>query len=67
MPHPTMQRDAPTLSALPPSVAGRLLWAAIAIVGAACLGVVALRRGEPVNAIWLVAASLAVFAIAYRF
>ena len=50
-----------------PSPAGKLLWAAIAIVGAWCLGVVALRRGEPINAIWLVAASIAVFVIGYRF
>ncbi len=49
------------------SPAGKLLWAAIAIVGAFCLGVVALRRGEPINAIWLVAASLSVFVIGYRF
>lgn len=49
------------------SPAGKILWAAIAIVGAFCLGVVALRRGEPINAIWLVAASLAVFVIGYRF
>lgn len=47
--------------------ASRILWAATAIVGAACLGVVALRRGEPINAIWLVAASLAIFAIGYRY
>ena len=51
----------------PVTIASRLLWAIIAVIGAVCLGVVALRRGEPVNAIWLVAASLAVFAIAYRF
>ncbi|WP_285405807.1 carbon starvation CstA family protein [Luteibacter sp. ME-Dv--P-043b] len=50
-----------------PGPAGKILWAAIAIVGAWCLGVVALRRGEPINAIWLVAASLAVFLIGYRF
>lgn len=67
MSNPTMQGGSPSFSALPPSVAGRLLWTLIAIIGATCLGVVALRRGEPVNAIWLVAASLAVFAIAYRF
>ena len=33
-------------------------WIALAIAGAGCLGVVALRRGEPVNAIWLVAAAV---------
>ncbi|WP_243041880.1 carbon starvation CstA family protein [Dyella sedimenti] len=50
-----------------PSPAGKILWAVIAIVGAWCLGVVALRRGEPINAIWLVAAAIAVFVIGYRF
>ncbi|KZC37307.1 MULTISPECIES: carbon starvation CstA family protein [Rhodanobacter] len=50
-----------------PSPASRILWVAIAIVGAFCLGVVALRRGEPINAIWLVAASIAIFVIGYRF
>ncbi|MCX7512984.1 carbon starvation CstA family protein [Frateuria hangzhouensis] len=54
-------------AAVPPSPAGKLLWIAIAVVGAWCLGVVALRRGEPINAIWLVAAAIAVFVIGYRF
>lgn len=44
-----------------------LLWSVIALGGAVSLGVVALNRGESVNAIWLVAAALAVYAIAYRF
>ncbi|TAM58418.1 MAG: carbon starvation protein A [Rhodanobacter sp.] len=56
-----------TRAANPPSPAGKILWATIAIVGAFCLGVVALRRGEPINAIWLVAAAMAVFVIGYRF
>lgn len=50
-----------------PSPAGKILWAAISIVGAWCLGVVALRRGESINAIWLVAAAISVFVIGYRF
>ena len=54
-------------SATPSSPAGKLLWLAVAVIGAGCLGVVALRRGEPVNAIWLVAAAIAIFAIGYRF
>jgi carbon starvation protein len=54
-------------AAAKPSPAGKILWVVIAIVGAWCLGVVALRRGEPINAIWLVAASIAVFVIGYRF
>ncbi|WP_424683349.1 carbon starvation CstA family protein [Frateuria sp. YIM B11624] len=54
-------------TSVPASPAARILWASIAIVGAFCLGVVALRRGEPINAIWLVAAAIAVFVIGYRF
>jgi carbon starvation protein len=54
-------------ASVPTSPAARILWASIAIVGAFCLGVVALRRGEPINAIWLVAAAIAVFVIGYRF
>ena len=50
-----------------PNPAAKILWFAIAIVGAWCLGVVALRRGEPINAIWVVAAAIAVFVIGYRF
>ena len=53
--------------AVKPSPVAKILWVAIAIVGAWCLGVVALRRGEPINAIWVVAASIAIFAIGYRF
>jgi len=45
----------------------RFLWAAIAAAGAASLGVLALSRGETVNALWLVVAALCVYAIAYRF
>ena len=45
----------------------KIIWALIAIVGAACLGVVALRRGESINAMWLVTAACCVFVIGYRF
>jgi carbon starvation protein len=51
----------------PTGIAGRILWAIIAVIGAACLAVIALRRGEPINAIWLVAAAVAIFLIGYRF
>jgi carbon starvation protein len=49
------------------ALAGKLGWVAIAIVGAICIGMVALERGESINAIWLVAAAIATFVIAYRF
>src|SRR5271165_659038 len=45
----------------------KLIWAAVAVVGAISLGVVALMRGEPVNAAWLVAASVCIYFISYRF
>jgi carbon starvation protein CstA len=56
-----------TIARRPGSMASKVVWAIIAIIGAACLGVIALRRGEPINAIWLVAAAVAVFLIGYRF
>ena len=49
------------------ALASKLGWAAIALIGAVCLGMVALERGENINAIWLVAAAIATFVIAYRF
>jgi carbon starvation protein len=45
----------------------KLLWAAVALLGAFALGVVALTRGEPINAAWLVVAAVCVYFIAYRF
>jgi len=45
----------------------KLLWVAVAALGAVALGIVALERGEPVNAMWLVIAALCIYAIAYRF
>lgn len=45
----------------------RLMWALVAIGGAGALGYAATARGESVNALWLVVASLCVFAIAWRF
>lgn len=42
-------------------------WFAVAALGAAAIGVVALRRGEEINAIWLVAAALCCYALGYRF
>ncbi|HVF33948.1 MAG TPA: carbon starvation CstA family protein, partial [Candidatus Saccharimonadia bacterium] len=45
----------------------RLGWALVALVGALCLGRIALNRGESISAIWLLAAALATLAIAQRF
>jgi carbon starvation protein len=45
----------------------KLLWTGVAILGAIAMGIVALTRGEPVNAAWLVVASVCIYFIAYRF
>ena len=45
----------------------KLLWAGIAILGAVSFGVLALSRGETINAAWLVIAAVCVYFIAYRF
>ncbi len=46
---------------------GRLVWAAIALTGALCLGGIATYRGESINSIWLVLAAVCVYLIAFRF
>jgi len=45
----------------------RVGWLVTAGVGAAALAVVALSRGESINALWLVTAAVATYFIAYRF
>src|SRR5918997_169177 len=44
-----------------------LVWATVAVVGASAWGVLALSRAERISAIWLLAAALGSYAIAYRF
>jgi carbon starvation protein len=48
-------------------IQSRLLWSAIVALGTISLGIVALNRGETINAAWLVIAALCVFFISYRF
>ena len=42
-------------------------WVILGIIGAFCLSVVALRRGEHVSALWIVVASVSVYLVAYRY
>lgn len=42
-------------------------WSAVALIGAGAFAMLALSRGEHVNALWLVVASIACYSIAYRF
>ena len=44
-----------------------LLWGGISALGAAGFGVLALSRGETVNAAWLLVAAVCTYAVAYRF
>jgi carbon starvation protein len=45
----------------------KLAWLALAAFAACCLAVLALRRGESVNAAWVIAATVAIQVIGYRF
>lgn len=44
-----------------------LPWLGIAALGAGAFGIVALRRGETINAAWLLTAAVCTYLIAYRF
>ncbi len=45
----------------------KLGWGALAVLGAFALGTVALRRGEHINAIWIVTAAVSIYLVAYRY
>ncbi len=45
----------------------RLVWVAVACLGALGLGMIAVARGEPLNALWLVASAACLYALGYRF
>lgn len=45
----------------------KILWIAIAVIGACCFGVLALHNGEKISALYLVVAAICIYSIAYRF
>ena len=49
------------------SLLKKLLWLALALLGAGALAIVALARGEAVSALWVVVAAVCIMVIAYRF
>jgi carbon starvation protein len=51
----------------PNGTQSKLLWAAVIALGTISLGIVALSRGESINAAWLVIAAVCVYFVAYRF
>jgi carbon starvation protein len=44
-----------------------LCWGLVALFGALAVGAIALHRGEPINALWLVVAATCCYALGYRF
>ncbi|AGF46902.1 carbon starvation protein [Candidatus Kinetoplastibacterium desouzaii TCC079E] len=44
-----------------------LIWIILSIIGAFALGFIALNRGESINALWILVASVCVYLIAYRY
>jgi carbon starvation protein len=50
-----------------PKVLRVLIWTFISLLGALALATIALHRGEQINALWLLVAALACYAVAYRF
>jgi carbon starvation protein len=44
-----------------------LSWGVVALLGAVAVGTVAVHRGEPINALWLVVAATCCYALGYRF
>lgn len=49
------------------NVKSGIIWLAVALLGAFAFAMLALSRGEHVNALWLVVASVSFYSIAYRF
>src|SRR5207253_4485071 len=44
-----------------------LIWISVALVGAMAVSVIALRRGEAINAVWLVTEAICCYALGFRF
>ena len=44
-----------------------LIWIGVALLGALAVATIALHRGEPINAMWLVVAAVCSYALGYRF
>ena len=49
------------------TITKKILWGILAILGAYAVSVIAIHRGESINALWLITAALCIYAIAYRF
>ncbi len=45
----------------------KLLWIAVTLLGLGSIAILAMSRGEQINALWIIVAGLCAFAISYRF
>jgi carbon starvation protein len=45
----------------------KLVWVLVALLGVGALSVIAISRGETINALWLITAAVCIYAIGYRF
>jgi len=61
------KKDMSTPRTVSSGIQGKLLWAGVVLLGTIALGVIALSRGESINAAWLVIAAICVCFVAYRF
>jgi carbon starvation protein len=50
-----------------PKILKAVVWIAVSALGALALATIALHRGEQINAMWLVVAAVATYAVGYRF
>src|SRR5437868_11506815 len=48
-------------------ILGHVIWAAVAILAAVCLGAIAINRSEHINSFWLVVASVCTYLVGFRF
>lgn len=49
------------------TMTSKFIWFIVALIGAVSFAILAISRGEHVNAVWLVLAAVCVYSIAYRF
>ena len=54
-------------SITPSTIQSKVGWLLVAILGAFAFGYIALRRGETINAMWILTAAVCTYFIAYRF
>lgn len=56
-----------TIASEKTSFTQKIVWVFVAILGAIAFGYIALNRGETINAMWVLTASVCVYLIGYRF